>query len=120
MGYPSENVESIYRNALDDVRRLLEEKHKVILPKNMIKSNRKIHKSVDNQMFLTALKHTQGRLVWLQIFRNNLHLCQMGITNQNFVNPFLMNFCCVNKLFIEKRRLDLYLFYSKIHSISSF
>lgn len=28
MGYPSENVESIYRNALDDVRRLLEEKHK--------------------------------------------------------------------------------------------
>ena len=30
MGYPSENVESIYRNALDDVRRLLEEKHKVI------------------------------------------------------------------------------------------
>jgi len=28
MGYPSENVESIYRNALEDVRRLLEEKHK--------------------------------------------------------------------------------------------
>jgi len=28
MGYPSENVESIYRNDLHDVRRLLEEKHK--------------------------------------------------------------------------------------------
>ena len=42
MGYPSENVESIYRNALDDVRRLLEEKHKVVFGQNMIK----IHKSV--------------------------------------------------------------------------
>ena len=29
MGYPSENVESIYRNSMEDVRRLLEEKHKV-------------------------------------------------------------------------------------------
>jgi len=28
MGYPSENVESIYRNNLEDVRRLLEKKHK--------------------------------------------------------------------------------------------
>lgn len=28
MGYPSENVESIYRNSMEDVRRLLEEKHK--------------------------------------------------------------------------------------------
>lgn len=29
MGFPSENVESIYRNSLDEVRKLLEEKHKV-------------------------------------------------------------------------------------------
>lgn len=28
MGFPSENVESIYRNSLDEVRKLLEEKHK--------------------------------------------------------------------------------------------
>jgi len=28
MGYPSENVESIYRNPLEEVRRLLEERHK--------------------------------------------------------------------------------------------
>ena len=29
MGFPSENVESIYRNPLDEVRKFLEEKHKV-------------------------------------------------------------------------------------------
>ena len=29
MGYPSENVESIWRNPLEEVQRLLEEKHKV-------------------------------------------------------------------------------------------
>ena len=29
MGFPSENVESIYRNSMDDVKRLLEERHKV-------------------------------------------------------------------------------------------
>ena len=29
MGYPSENFESMYRNKLEDVRNLLEQKHKV-------------------------------------------------------------------------------------------
>ena len=29
MGFPSENVESIYRNSLDEVRKLLETRHKV-------------------------------------------------------------------------------------------
>ena len=29
MGYPSENLESMYRNKLEDVRNLLEQKHKV-------------------------------------------------------------------------------------------
>ena len=28
MGYPSESMESIYRNSLDEVRRFLEDKHK--------------------------------------------------------------------------------------------
>ena len=30
MGFPSENVEAIYRNSMDDVREMLEEEHKVI------------------------------------------------------------------------------------------
>ena len=29
MGYPSERMESIYRNSLEDVKKLLEEQHKV-------------------------------------------------------------------------------------------
>ena len=32
MGYPSENLESMYRNKLEDVRNLLEKKHKVGFP----------------------------------------------------------------------------------------
>ena len=47
MGYPSENVESIWRNPLEEVQRLLEEKHKV--RRNLFSSVCKI--SVQNHVF---------------------------------------------------------------------
>ena len=56
MGYPSENVESIYRNPLEEVRRLLEERHKVLLKKDTTKGCLKTSQTSRNVEILLFFK----------------------------------------------------------------
>ena len=68
MGFPSENVESIYRNSLDEVRKLLEEKHKVnrILNLNLC-WGRELKK------YFSPLIVSQETSCWSRLFAKEFH-----------------------------------------------